>query len=116
MPPRRYAPLLSCFVTAAAPAWLSAQTGVAPSVGATEASFEARLLTIPDTASARLMTRTLSARPGELAIVPATEEEDGTNRPDKRASHVFLRVPNITLPAEKRVGVAAVDRGSDPLD
>ena len=70
MPPRRYAPLLSCFVTAAAPAWLSAQTGVAPSVGATEASFEARLLTIPDTASARLMTRTLSASP-HMAGTPA---------------------------------------------
>jgi N-acetylated-alpha-linked acidic dipeptidase len=49
---------------------LIAQTGFSARAAAAQASVEARLLAVPDTASARLLTRDLSARP-HMAGTPA---------------------------------------------
>src|SRR4051794_1746344 len=57
--------------------------------------------------------RPLSA---ELAIVPAAKDDNCADRADQRTPHILLRVPDVALPAEKRVGVAAVEHRGDPLD
>ena len=63
-------------LTARPPDRLAAQTGFATSAAAAESSFEARLVGVPDTASARAMTRALSARPHMAGTAAQAETRD----------------------------------------
>jgi len=83
--PRRPNPVTACgcrrraFVVALlvlSPFRLHAQTGFSPRAAAVQANIERRLLAAPDTASARLMTRDLSARPHMAGTRAQAETRD----------------------------------------
>jgi N-acetylated-alpha-linked acidic dipeptidase len=63
-------------LAAALPSLLHAQTGFSPHAAALQAGMEQRLLASPDTASARRMTRALSARPHMAGTHAQAETRD----------------------------------------